>query len=149
MRILSFLILSIVVLSCTRPEEPPIFKGVNNIKVNRVDGSKAFVNADAYFHNPNDVRMKLKSVDVGVHLDGKPVGVINQSLKTKIPANSDFKVPLDATFDLKDTGMLKNILSMLSGKKRTVRYVGYIKVAVHGVTVRVPVDYSSEVPIRL
>ncbi len=149
MRITTFIILSLLIISCSRPEEPPVFKGVNNIKVNRVDGTKAYVNADAYFHNPNDVRMKLKSVDVGVHLDGKPVGVINQSFKTRIPAKADFKVPLDATFNLKDTGMLKNILSMLGGKKRTVRYIGYIKVAVHGVTVRVPVDYSSEIQIKL
>jgi len=145
----TFLLVLLVLGSCKRPEDPPVFKGVGNIRVSKVQGSTALVNADAYFYNPNDVKMKLKSVDVGVHLDGKPVGVINQSLKTKIPAQANFKVPLDATFDLKETGLLKNLLSMLGGKSRKVRYVGYIRVAVHGVTVRVPIDYSSEVKINM
>jgi len=146
-RILVFC-LFISLLSCEKPDEPPVFKGVNNIKIDRVQGTKALLKADAYFFNPNNVKMKLKRVDVAVHLDGKPIGLINQSLKTKIPANAEFKVPLDATFNLKDAGLLKNILSMLGGNSRKVSYKGYIKVAVHGFTVRVPVDYTSEVRIR-
>lgn len=143
-----FIIGLILLIGCNRPEEAPEFRGIKNIKVRKVEGTTAYLNADAHFFNPNQVKMKLKRVDVGVHLDGKPIGVINQSLKTKVPANANFKVPLDATFDLKDTGVVKNLLSMLGGKSRKVRYVGYIRVAVHGVTVRVPVDYESEVKLN-
>ncbi|MDX1629566.1 MAG: LEA type 2 family protein, partial [Fulvivirga sp.] len=125
------LLLCVLVVCCQQPEEPPVFKGVDNIRVNKVQGTTAFLNADAHFYNPNDVKMKLKRVDVGVHLDGKPVGLIEESIRVNIPAKSDFKIPLDATFDLKDSGLIKNLLSMLGGKSRTVRYKGYIRVAVH------------------
>lgn len=145
----SVLVFSLILLiGCSRPEEAPEFRGVRNIKVRKVEGTTAYLNADAHFFNPNDVKMKLKRVDIGVHLDGKPIGLVSETYKTKIPANAEFKVPLDATFDLKDTGVLKNLLSMLGGKSRKVRYVGYIRVAVHGVTVRVPVDYESEVKLN-
>ncbi|MTI21341.1 hypothetical protein E1176_09950 [Fulvivirga sp. RKSG066] len=138
----------VMMIGCTRPEEVPVFKGVGNIKVSKVQGTKAYLNADAYFYNPNDVKMKIKSVDIGVHLNGKPIGVINQSMKTKVPAKSNFKVPLDATFDIKEEGALQNIIGLLGGRKKEVFYKGYIKVSVHGWPVRVPVEYSDEVRLK-
>ena len=137
-------ILAVGVLSCTTPKEPPVFKRVTNIKVSKVEGKKAFLNADAYFFNPNDVSMKLREVAVDVTIDGKNVGNINQSLKTEVPANADFKVPVGATFRLDDVGTLNSLLGMLGGKKLKVHYTGFIKVTIHGVPLKVPVDYEGQ-----
>lgn len=140
------LIFGIVILAaCNRPEEEPEFLRVDNIKVTKVTGKEAFLNGDAFFYNTNDVRMKLKAVDIDIEMEGKKIGTINHKVKTRIPAKSEFKVPLDATFDIRDIGLLNGIISVLGGKKVKVHYTGKIKVAVYGITYNVPIDYDDEV----
>lgn len=136
-----------VFVSCNRPDEEPQFRGIDRIEVTGITGSQAYLNADAFFYNPNDVKMKLKEVEVDVVLEGKKIGTINQSMKTEIPAKAEFKVPLDATFDIGQFGTLTGILSILNGKKVMVRYTGHIKVTVHGFPIKVPVDYEEAVRI--
>ena len=93
--------------------------------------------------------MLLRKVEIDVFLKDKRIGVINQALKTKIPGQSEFKVPVDATFDIGDIGLLNGIMSILGGKKMKVRYVGKIKLKIYGVPVAVPIDYQDEIKLRL
>lgn len=148
MRDLLIVLFAILALgSCKKPSEAPQFKKVSGIRVAKMDGNIAHLNADAHFHNPNGVKMKLRQVDVNVTLDGKKIGKIKQTLKTIIPANSDFKVPVNATFDVKESGVLNNVLRLLGGKRMKVNYTGFVKLTVYGVPVRVPVDYTSELKL--
>ncbi|MCA6078577.1 LEA type 2 family protein [Fulvivirga sedimenti] len=134
--------------SCKGPEEAPEFKYVENVRVTNVTDKEAYLNADAVFYNPNEQGMTLRGIDVDLFIEGREVGRIEQSNKIKIPASSDFKIPLDATFRIGDVGVLNTVLGMLGGKKLSVRYMGYIKVTMNGLPVRVPVDYESEVRLR-
>ena len=93
--------------------------------------------------------MKLRKVNIDVTLEGKKIGTIEQSLKTKIPALSEFKVPVDAKFDVGDVGVLNSIISVLGGKKMKVHYQGNIKISIHGVPISVPVDYEDEIKLKL
>ena len=146
-RTIMIIIASILAYSCTTPSDAPVFKQVTNIEVTKVMGKTAYLNADAFFYNPNNVSMTLKKIDVDVSVEGKKIGKINQSLKTKIPASAEFKVPLDATFDMGEMGFLNSIISILGGKKVDVHYSGYIKLTYHGFPIRVPVEYDDEVRI--
>lgn len=138
----------LVIAGCSRPEEAPEFLGVRNIKVSKVENTTAHLNADAWFHNPNDVRMTLRQIDVEVMLEGEKIGDIDQSTKIKIPAASDFKVPLDATVNIGQAGMLNNLMGILGGKEMKVRYEGHVKVTMHGLPMRIPVDYEDDIKIR-
>lgn len=140
-------LIMVMVGACNRPDQEPQFLRIDNIEVTEVKGSEALLNADAYFYNPNDVNMKLKQVDVDVVVEGKKIGKINHSLKTRIPANSEFKVPLDATFNLGEIGLLNSIISILNGKKVKVHYSGHITVSVYGFSSKVPVEFDDEVRI--
>ena len=135
--------------SCKNASQPPEFKRVANVKVAKVSGKEAVLNGDAFFYNPNKARMLLRKVEIDVFLKDKRIGVINQALKTKIPGQSEFKVPVDATFDIGDIGLLNGIMSILGGKKMKVRYVGKIKLKIYGVPVAVPIDYEDEIKLRL
>lgn len=148
-RVLSatFIIAFVFISSCKHPEEAPVFRRIDNIEVTKVKGSEAYLNADAHFYNPNDVNMKLKKIEVDVEVEGNKIGTINQSLKTKIPAMSEFKIPLDATFDMKQVGFLQSVISILGGKKLKVHYKGFIRVSFHGIPIKVPVDYEDNVRI--
>lgn len=150
MKYITFILFSITILlsSCAKPDEAPEFKGIRNVVVTKVEGSKAYITADALFYNPNNINMKLKKVDIALSVEGSPVGVVDHKLKTKIPALDDFKVPLEVAFDLKEIGVLNSLMGLLGAKKMEVGYKGYLRVAAHGITIRVPVDDVSEVRLR-
>lgn len=148
-RIVVLLLPALIAVSCNRPKEAPVFKRIANVKVTEVNGKEALLNGDAFFYNPNDVSMKLRKVNIDVKLEGKKIGSIKQELKTKIPALSEFKVPVDATFNIGDIGVLNSLFSVIGGKKMKVHYTGNIKISIHGVPLSVPVDYEDEIRLRL
>jgi LEA14-like dessication related protein len=136
-----------LLISCT-PKEEIIFKGVKNIEV-VAEGTEPILTAEALFNNPNNVRMKLKEIHVDVLIDGKLSAKVRQDLKVSIPARSDFSVPLTARLSLKDLGFVDTIINLIGGKKYEIQYIGFVRVTVHGVPVKVPVKYKEERRIRL
>lgn len=143
-----FLLLTIAVAACKQPDEEPEFRYVRNVQVQKITGSEVLLNAEAVFYNPNDMRMKLRGVDVDVYVADKKVGEIEQDLKTRIPALDEFVVPFNATFNIAEVGVMSTLMSVMGGKKLRVRYDGHIKVTVNGLPFRVPVDYEDEVRFR-
>lgn len=133
--------------SCT-PKEDIIFKGIKKVEV-QADGSEPILSAEAYFNNPNNIRMKLKEVNVDILVDGKVSAKVRQKLKLEIPAQSDFSVSLSARLSFKDIGLVDTIINLIGGKKYQIQYIGFVRVAVHGVTVKVPVKFTEERRIRL
>lgn len=136
----------VVLLGCVSQQyEEPDFLGIENVEVTRVAGTDAQLSGDAIFYNPNDKGIKLKEVNVAVELEGKKIGKISQELATKIPAASEFTVPLNASFDLSDMGIMNGIISILGGKKVKVRYHGSIKVSRFGYPQTIDVDHTEEI----
>ncbi|HNP20151.1 MAG TPA: hypothetical protein PKL31_17055 [Fulvivirga sp.] len=148
MKYFLLLALPIIFFSCTKPEEMPVFKGVGDIKINKVSGKEAFLNGNAYFYNPNKVGMTLRKVDIEVTLEDKKIGKINHSVRTKVRALSEFKVPVDATFNIGEVGVIKSIINVLQGRKMKARYKGYIKLSYRGLPIKVKVDYEDEIRLR-
>ena len=141
------LLLVVIVFSCV-PKEQVVFKGVKNIALREGSGTDPELTADAYFYNPNNVKMKLKEINVDVLVNGKPSAQVRQNIKLAIPAQGDFQVPLVAKLSLKELGLLDTIFNLLGGKKYEVEYAGFIRVAVHGVTIKVPVKYKEEIKLK-
>ena len=146
-----FWMMAIIAISygCRDAGKSPEFRKITNVRVSEVSGKEAVLKGDAFFYNPNKAKMLLRKVEIDVFMNNKKVGVIDEVLKTKIPAESEFKVPFGATFNVSDIGILNGLMSMLGGKKMKVRYVGKIKLKIYGVPVSVPVDYTDEVKLRL
>lgn len=138
-------ILSFVLVSCGRPDQEPEFLGMNNIRITKVTGKEAILKAEANFYNPNDQSVRLKEVKVDIEVDNKLVGVIDEQMRLKIPAKDKFSVPLSASFDIRDLGLLNGIISVLGGKTINVHYKGYVRVSVHGYPTKVPVDFEEEI----
>jgi LEA14-like dessication related protein len=145
-RLLGVLMLALVI-SCV-PKEQVVFKGVKNISVREGSGTDPELTADAFFYNPNNVKMKLKEINVDVLVNGKRSAQVRQDIKLDIPAQGDFQVPLVARLSLKELGLLDTIFNLLGGKKYEVEYAGFIRVAVHGVTIKVPVKYKEEIKLK-
>jgi LEA14-like dessication related protein len=131
---------------CKLPKEQIVLKQIRDVVVDAT--TDPMLKAKAVFHNPNNARGRLKKIKVDIYVNGKKAGEIDQDLKTLIPANSDFSVPIEVKLALKEFGVLDTIFSMLGGKKFEVHYKGSLRLKYHGVPIRVPVDYKDEIRLK-
>jgi len=141
-------LLVIVAVSCV-PKDEVVFKGVKNISVEQDENNEPVLRGEALFYNPNNEKMKLKEIYADVLVNGKPSAQVRQNLKLTIPAKSDFSVPVLAQLSLKELGLLDTIVNLLGGKKFDVQYTGFVRIAVHGVTIKVPFTYQEQLRLRL
>lgn len=130
---------------CGRPDQVPEFIAMEDIHVSKITSKEAVLSSSAKFYNPNDQSIKLKEVVIDLEVDERTVGVIDEEVKMKIPAKDYFSVPLKAAFNIRDIGLLNGIISVLGGKPIKVRFKGYVKVAVHGYTTKVPIDFEENI----
>ena len=147
-RLLTILVAALVFSSCV-PKKPVVLRQIRNVVIETVTDGAPVLRGDAVFQNPNPVRMKLKEINVEVFVDGEKSAHADQKLSSVIPANAEFTVPLEIHLTLKKVGLLDTVLSLLSGRKYDIQLKGFIRVRVHGITVKVPVDYSDEIRLKI
>jgi LEA14-like dessication related protein len=142
-----FSVISFLVLSCA-PKEQVVFRAVNNLVVDAGLDGEPVLRGDAVFYNPNKMQTKLKEINVSVLVDDKNAAVSNQSMDLLVPRQSEFTVPLEVKLSLKEFTLMDAVIGLLGGKTYKIKMVGFIRVKVHGLTVKVPVKYSEEVKLR-
>lgn len=142
------LVITLSISSCAF-EEDVIFKKIDNVKLAGVSDGQLVLNAEAFFDNPNNISGKLKSIELEVKLRDKVLAHISQSEKFTIEKNSSFIIPFDASFAMEDIqdGFFENLISIVSGKKLKLQFVGEIKVSTWGFSQKIPVDYYVEVKL--
>lgn len=140
--VIAFLLL---LQSCARPKEDIVLKHIKDVVADAT--SEPTLQAEAVFFNPNNISGKLRHIEVDIFVNGKKAGTVDKDYKIKIPANSEFTVPLEVKLNIKEIGLLDTILGMIGGKKFDVHYKGKLKLLYHGIPVRVPVDYKSQIKV--
>jgi len=92
--------------------------------------------------------MKLREVKIDVFLDGEKSAFVDQETKVVAKPNSEFTVPV--VLQLSEGVRIADLMiDVLRGKKYQVRYLGYLKVNVNGVPVKIPIDHSEELNLSL
>lgn len=132
--------------ACEKPNERIVLRGIRDVVVDA--STEPMLKANAIFHNPNEMRGRLKRIDVVIFVDGKKAAHVDQKLRTVIPAKGDFKVPLEVKLNIKELGFMDTLLGVLGGKKFEIRYEGKLKLTYKGVPFSVPVNYKDEVRVR-
>ncbi|MFM7486350.1 MAG: LEA type 2 family protein [Cytophagales bacterium] len=143
----SIVTLFLLLLAGCLPKEQIVFKTVKNIELTTTNG-KAMLRGDAVFYNPNKTQTKLKEIDVDVLVDGKKAASLDQQMDLVVRGKSDFTVPIEAQLELDEINLLDAVVGFLGGKSYQVTFTGNLRVAVHGVTVKVPVKYNETVKLR-
>lgn len=141
------ILISSIFTACEHPKEPIVLRQVRDVVADA--SSEPKLKAEAIFYNPNNIRMKLRKIKVDVFINGKRTAEIDQDFKTVIPAQKEFSVPLEVKLAMKELGFLDTVLGMIGGKKMEIRYVGSLKLSYRGIPIRVPVDYKSEIRIKI
>lgn len=137
---------SLLFQSCSAPKERIVLRQVKDVVADATSDPK--LKAQAVFFNPNPQQGKLKSIQVDIYVNEKKVGVVDQTMKIKIPAKGEFTVPLEVGLNMKELGFMDTVFGMLGGKKFDIRYEGHLKVSYHGVPIKVPVNYKDQIRVR-
>ena len=139
-------IMCVLLVACAKPNERIVLRDIRDVVVDA--STEPLLKANAVFFNPNDMRGRLKKIDIVVYVNGKRAAHVDQRLRTLIPAKGEFKVPLEVKLSIKELGFMDTLLGVLGGKTFEVRYEGKLKMTYKGIPFSVPVDYKDEVRIR-
>ena len=139
-------LICLLTIGACKPKEDVVLRQVRDIVVDA--NTEAFLKAQAVLYNPNNIKMKLRKIDVVIFVDGKNAAHIDQEMKLPVPAKDEFIVPLEAKLNLKELGLLDTIFGILGGKKMKVEYKGSISITYKGFPIKVPVNYKSDIRVR-
>lgn len=149
----SFTLISfIIVLSaCNKPKEP-VFKKLNQVRVNALKKSETMVSANAVYENPNDFGGTLVYTDLDVYLDDIKIARIKQKEDIKIEPNSDFSIPLSIIIDREklkkeNKGWLKSALKQIGSEGANLRFDGYFTVELLSADIDIPMEYTEKVKL--
>jgi LEA14-like dessication related protein len=137
-----------VLVSCV-PKEQLVLRSVRDITVESDSVGKTLLKGVAVFYNPNSIRMTLREINVEVFINGKKSAHADQKLSAKIPANNTFSLPLEVQISLKEFGLLDTLMGLLGGRKYEIRYEGYVRVRVHGMMIKVPIQFKDQIKLRI
>ena len=143
-----WLLILVMVGGCSLKEEV-VLKALENIELSAGNGAQPLLKANAIFYNPNQIRLKVKGIKLEVFIDGKKAAFIDQKLRTTVKAQSEFTIPLEVQLSFKEIGLFDALAGIFGGKQHELHYTGYIKVSVRGVPLKIPVDYSKGVKLRI
>src|SRR5690606_11726606 len=135
-----------LVTGCHRPQEEIQLRTINDVVVDAT--TDLTLKANAVFYNPNKMRGKLKNIDVEIFVNGKKAANVKQKYNEKIPAQSEFTIPLQVNLAMKELGTLETLWGLIGGKKFEVRYKGSIRLSYKGVPFSVPVEYKDDIRVR-
>ena len=131
--------------NCKGPDEDVVLRQIRDVVVDA--NTEPLLKANAIFYNPNNMRGKLKRINVEIFVNGKKAATVNQQLKTSIPAQNEFVVPLEVKLSIKELGFMDTLLGVIGGKKFEVRYEGFLKLSYRGIPIKVPVKYKDEIRV--
>jgi len=133
---------------CNKSYEPPIFKNIENVQLSKVKDGIVNMKADAILYNPNDIKVKLREVDIEVFIKGKKVAIMKENYSLKVLPLANFSLPMNIGLDISELGLLNSILGFIQGKEFKAHYVGKAKVIMHGVPVSIPIDHHDVLKLR-
>lgn len=147
MRVVMLLVFVLGALGGCKSHEDVEFRGIRNTVISGSDGSNVIVNADAVLFNPNDVKGRVRFIDVMVKYKDKEVATVTQVGKTTVPRNAEFTIPLVLHVDMKklNDDFLSQLSSILSRRGVELEFVGNVKVSIHGFRYKVPVNHRENI----
>lgn len=147
---LSFLFL--LINSCS-VKEKPIFIKIDNVKVISFKMDTIRLKAIAFFKNPNDIGGEISTDEIKVIVNDEELAQVS-SEEFKVPARSDFTIPLIAAIPTKKllesnkNGILGGLLNSLTNKSIKVQLKGSLKYKVMGFSSVYVIDKTEDIKIK-
>lgn len=130
--------------ACNKIQQPE-FLGLQNFKLDNVNGNQIRLTADALMHNPNKIKAALSAIDIAIFYKEKQIGVINEAVEVEIPANSEFSVPIQANVNtsfLKDD-LIGSLLDLVNSRSITLNFDGSTTLKFVKVPIKVKIEHTE------
>jgi hypothetical protein len=145
-RVTGIIVVSMLLFTCKKPDQDIVLRQIRDVVVDAT--TEPMLKANAIFYNPNNIKGRLRKIDIEIFVNGKKAASVDQTLKMSIPSAAEFTVPLEVKLAIKEMGVMDTIFGMIGGKTFKIHYKGTLKLSYHGFPINVPVDYNDEVKLR-
>jgi len=146
MKSLLFVLVIIVMFTSCGKMADPVFKGIENVKVNEIGRTESTVTLDIRYHNPNNFNGLLKQAEGDAWMDSTYLGHFTVDSSVHIPANSEFLIPVKMAVDMKK--MLRHSFAALLNEKVLLRISGQAKAGKSGFYKNFSLDYQGMQNLR-
>jgi LEA14-like dessication related protein len=120
-----FAVLVLSILASCGSMKDPVFKGIENVKMDGLGINASSVTLDIRYFNPNGFKGRLKQAEGDAWIDSIYLGRFIVDTTVQIPANSDFLVPVKLAVDMKQllkhsfaSFLKEDVLLRITGKAR-------------------------------
>jgi LEA14-like dessication related protein len=144
--LLAVLTISLLIISCSSPKDFE-FKGLQDIKIEKISMGKNKINAKIKYFNPNNFSMVLKQIDCDILMNNQPFTKVHLDTNFVIPANASFMVPAQMEFEM--SSLVKNSMDLIFNKPIKLNIKGNATLSKGIFTRTVPIAYESNQKLNL
>lgn len=137
--------LLILLASCGKMKDP-VFKGIENVKVNELGMEGSVVTLDIRYLNPNNFNGRLKEAEGDAWMDSTYLGHFIVDSTVQVPANSEFLVPVKLAVDMKQ--ILKHSLAAFLNEEVMLKIKGNAKAGKSGIYKNFSLNYQGKQNLR-
>ena len=140
-----FLALLILLGSCGKMKDP-VFKGIENVKLEQARLDSSMVTLDIRYLNPNNFNGQLRLAEGDAWMDSTYLGHFIVDSTVQIPANSEFLVPVKLAVDMKE--ILKHSFAALLNEEVLLRITGKARAGKSGFYRNFSLNYQGMQNLR-
>ncbi|MEY4456649.1 MAG: LEA type 2 family protein [Sediminibacterium sp.] len=144
--LLAVLTISLLIISCSSPKDFE-FKGLQDIKIEKISMGKNKINAKIKYFNPNNFSMVLKQIDCDILMNNQPFTKVHLDTNFVIPANASFMVPAQMEFEM--SSLVKNSMDLIFNKPIKLNIKGNATLSKGIFTRTVPIAFESNQKLNL
>lgn len=144
--LLAVLTISLLIISCYSPKDFE-FKGLQDIKIEKISMGKNKINAKIKYFNPNNFSMVLKQIDCDILMNNQPFTKVHLDTNFVIPANASFMVPAQMEFEM--SSLVKNSMDLIFNKPIKLNIKGNATLSKGIFTRTVPIAFESNQKLNL
>lgn len=139
------LLLLACLCACKQPKDL-VYRDVEHFSVKHADVKETVLSMDVRLFNPNKYKVRLKSADVDVFLNGKKLGKMKLGKRVTILKNETTSMPVVVNVDVGNSllGMVQSVF----GNDAVIKLTGNIRAGRFGMFINVPVNYESKQDVK-
>jgi len=146
MKKLLFVLAAICLFASCGKMKDPIFKGIENVKVNEAGIEGSTVTLDIVYLNPNNFNGLLKEAEGDAWMDSTYLGHFFVDTIVLIPAGNEFLVPVKLAVDMKQ--ILKHSLTAFLNEEVMLSITGKAKAGKSGIYKNFSLNYHGKQNLR-
>lgn len=139
-----FILTAVVLLTGCATFQEPEFRGLEGVKMEKMDGQEISLSAGVKVYNPNWYALKIKPSTVEVYLEDQLMGTVKLNKKVKLKAKQESSLSLSLLATLED-GAMFTALRYAKKDQVKVRIKGKVKGGIFFLSKKVEVDETKTI----